>query len=423
MACNPEVTLQHRWIKGLPGPLTGGEENNNLDFICRREVPWFDIPIAINNRVEWFLTYFQSGGRKMFRSWLEKSGRYMQMIKNVLREHRLPEDLAYLVLIESGFNVKAYSRCHASGLWQFIKGTGRSYGLQINWWVDERREPEKSTLAAAEHLSDLYEEFGSWYLAMAGYNAGAGKLRWAISKAGKDDYWYLCKKRLLRRETRNYVPKMIAAALIAKQPDKYGFNDLNHLSPLRYDKVEINGALSLDLIASLADTDKEEIMMLNPGLKRWCTPPESTYALKIPPGKKDGFEKRLASVDTKKRFNFVLHRVREGETLSGIAGHYGAGIIPIKDFNRLSSIHRIRAGTTLVIPVRREAKAYMAQKGNGKGAVHVVQRGDTLWDIAKAYNISVSKLRKSNNLHGKGYIIRPGDIIYLSSKAKKSSVF
>jgi membrane-bound lytic murein transglycosylase D len=289
----------------------------------------YDIPITINKGVEWFLDYFQSSGRKTFRSWLIRSGRYLRMIRKTFKDYQLPTDLAYLALIESGFNHEAYSPCHAVGIWQFIRGTAKGYGLKINWWVDERRDPEKSTIAAAKHLSDLYHEFGSWYLAMAGYNAGAGRIRWAIRKAGTKDYWYLARKRLLRKETRSYVPKMIAATLIAKEPERYGFNELEYLPPLSCDKFTVNDATALKLIASLLDTTEGEIALLNPELKRWCTPPGVRYTLKIPCGKGELLKKGLAQMNIKKMMAFTVHKIEKGETLSTIAKRYGSSVTPI----------------------------------------------------------------------------------------------
>ncbi len=418
--------------------LTGGSfksQSNLLVFSSRHE--WkdtpsnrakitYDIPITINKQVKWYLNYFTSQERETFKSWLLRSGRYITMIKKTLRDYKLPEDLAYLALIESGFNHKAYSRCHAVGIWQFIKGTGKRCGLKINWWVDERRDPEKSTIAAAKHLLDLYQEFGSWYLAMAGYNAGAGKIRWAIKKAGIKDFWHLAEKRLLRKETRNYVPKMIAATLIAKEPERYRFNNLEYLPSLAFDRVTVEDAIGLKLIASLVDTTEEEIRLFNPELKRWCTPPGVRYTLKIPIGKGDIFKKRLARMDTKKRMTFTVHRVKKGETLSNIARRYGNSVILIKDFNRLSSIHKIRAGRTLIIPIRYKKKEVLAKReiehiDRNKKTVYIVQKGDTLYKIARKYKIDLSELRKWNNLTDGNSIIRPGEILVLASAPKKLS--
>jgi membrane-bound lytic murein transglycosylase D len=224
----------------------------------------FDIPIVINGQVERFIEYFQTTHRKPFALWLQRSGRYIPMMKEVLKQHGLPEDLVYLALIESGFNPKAYSRRRASGPWQFITRTGKKYGLEVDWWIDERRDPEKSTIAAARHLKDLYDQFSCWYLAAAGYNAGAAKISRAIQRYQTEDFWELTKHKYLKRETRHYVPKMIAAALIAKEPEKYGFTDIVYDEPIRYEKVTVPDATDLKVIARLCEVDYETIKALNP---------------------------------------------------------------------------------------------------------------------------------------------------------------
>ena len=237
-------------------------------------------------------------------------------MRNLLKENGLPEDLVYLALIESGFNPYAYSRSKASGPWQFIYLTGKKYGLKVNWWVDERRDPEKSTIAAAKYLKDLYDMFECWYLAAAGYNAGENKIVSAMKRYRTEDFWELAKYRYLKQETRDYVPQMIAAALIAKDPEKYGFIGIEYQEPLRYEKVRVPKVTDLRLIAKACEITVEELKDLNPELLRWCTPPDNPdYEIKIPFGKKELFLKNFESLQPEEKIQFKTHIVKKGETL------------------------------------------------------------------------------------------------------------
>jgi membrane-bound lytic murein transglycosylase D len=286
------------------------------------------------------------------------------MIKAILRENGLPEDLSYIALIESGLNPKARSRANAVGMWQFIRGTGKRYGLRVDWWIDERMDPEKATVAAAKYLKNLYDQFGSWYLAAAGYNAGEGKISRAVKRHGTDDFWTLAShKRPLKRETKEYVPKYLAAMLIAKDPLVYGFDEQDHTRVIAYDKVSIPNATDVRVIAEAAGTTVEEIKALNPELLRWFTPPNYPgYEIKIPAGTKDLFLKRFSDVPPSQRIAFLTHKVKKGETLSKIAKRYGTSVDPIVYLNNLKSTKRIRAGTVLMVPVRAD-KGYDRKRG------------------------------------------------------------
>ena len=397
----------------------------------------FDIPIVINDQVESFIEYFRTTHRKPFALWLQRSGRYIPMMKEVLKANGLPEDLVYMALIESGFNPKAYSRRRASGPWQFITRTGKRYGLEVDWWIDERRDPEKSTIAAARHLKDLYDQFSCWYLAAAGYNAGAGKISRAIKRYQTEDFWELTKYRYLKRETRHYVPKMIAAALIAKEPEKYGFTDIEYDEPIRYEKVTVTDATDLKVIARCCEVDYETIKALNPELKMWCTPPlRPDYEVKIPVGTRGKFLQNFSQLDPSERITFRQHQVRQGDTLSTIARHYGIKKEPIMEVNDFKSPRQLRTGSSIIIPIpadralarderggmepritkKRAARApkrvVVAEvRGPFKEIRYVVKEGDTLWDIALMYNLRVTDIRRWNNLRGN--TIRPKDELLL----------
>jgi len=369
----------------------------------------FDIPIVINERVEHFVQYFQTTAKKIFVNWLARSERYIPFMKNLLRESGLPEDLVYMALIESGFNPYAYSRMKASGPWQFIYFTGKRYGLKVNWWVDERRDPEKSTIAAAKYLKDLYDLFECWYLAAAGYNAGEGKIINAMKRYRTEDFWELTKYRYLKRETKDYVPQMIAAALIAKDPEKYGFVDIEYWEPLQYEKVEVPPVTDLRLIAKACEASVEELKELNPELLRWCTPPDSQeYEIRIPFGKKDLFLKNFETLPRQHRFQFKSHIVRKGDTLGGIARLYRVHLEPILELNRLKRSSLLSVGMNLIIPVPKDMKiAWGPETKMEKGSqslgseeiTYTIKKGDTLWSIAHETGVNIGALSRWNNLH------------------------
>jgi len=319
--------------------------------------------------VEQFIECFQTTARERFVTWLGRSQKYIPLMKNLFRAHGLPEDLVYIALIESGFDPYAYSRSKASGPWQFIYWTGKKYGLKVNWWVDERRDPEKSTLAAAKYLKDLHERFECWYLAAAGYNAGEYKIINAMKRYRTVDFWKLAEYRYLKRETKNYVPQMIAAALIAKDPKRYGFTDVEYQEPLRYEKVKVPELTGLSLVAKVCETSVEEIKNLNPELQRGVTPPsENAYEIKIPFGKKDFFLKNFEVLQPLEKFQFKTHLVKTGETLSGIARQYWVDLEPFLELNHLKRTSRISKGMTLLIPLSKDdeiKRLAMAKRKNG----------------------------------------------------------
>ncbi|HKJ04011.1 MAG TPA: lytic transglycosylase domain-containing protein, partial [Geopsychrobacteraceae bacterium] len=233
-----------------------------------------DLPLAGHQRVEKLLKYYTGNGRNSFGRWLERAGRHIPRIQLVFASEGIPLDLAYLAMIESGFNERAYSWAHAAGPWQFIESTGRIYDLRNDWWSDERRDIEKSTLAAARFLKDLNRRFkGDWYLAAAAYNAGGGKINQAVKKSGSRDFWALTEGNVLQEETKNYLPKLLAALTIVRDLEAYGFGELDFQQPISYETVIVPTSTDLEVIARLGDVDYEELKILNPELKRWCTPP------------------------------------------------------------------------------------------------------------------------------------------------------
>jgi len=376
-----------------------------------------EIPLQTNEHVERWIEFFTTGaGRTRFRIYLERAGAYEDMIRQRLRDAEMPEDLLYLAMIESGMNPNAYSRAHAVGLWQFIKGTGRRYDLEIGYWLDERRDPFKATDAAVAHLGDLYEEFDSWYLAAAAYNAGSGRVSRGIRKTGSSDFWDLADARVLRRETRNYVPKLLAATMIAKNPQAYGFTDINRAPPLEFDVVEVPDATSFDVLAEAAGTTEDEIRRLNPQYPRRVTPPDGGAEVRVPKGRSAAFVTAYAQVPPSERVTWLEHVVTRGQTLSHIAERYGVSVTAIRATNNNVNPKRLQIGQKLIIPRSGRATTRLASSApapapatraaDGSTSV-TVRRGDTLWTIARAHGVSTGELMTMNNLNSS--VIHPGD--------------
>ncbi len=400
-----------------------------LEAPAQERAPSFDIPVTRNAKVEQWLAYFQGKGRKWFRVWLERSGRYIPPMRKILRDHDLPEDLVYLAMIESGFSPKAYSRARAVGPWQFIKSTGRLYGLKSNFWLDERRDPEKSTIAAARHLKDLYDQFQSWKLAAAAYNAGARKVSNAIRRYKTEDFWELTKGRYLRAETKHYVPKIIAAALIAKEPEKYGFADIQYQDPLEYDKIIVPEPVNLVFLAKKAGIEIAELMAINPELNHTVTPPDvKNYELRIPARTSQQFLVALNSLEESEKFQYASHTVKRGDTLYGISRGFGVPVSEIMELNKLRSSKYLKVGQTLLIPIpagvkwagkrstqtasvspRKTSKPQISKKLDSK--VHVVRRGESLWSIAQRYGVTITDIKQENGIH-KNFIY-PGKRLYI----------
>jgi len=399
------------------------------------EIDQNNIPLQMNRRVELALKYFQTKGRKVFTIWLERSGQYEHLIKPILREHDLPENLFYLAMIESGFNPKAFSYARASGLWQFIYATGSYYGLRSDWWFDERRDPLLATHAAAKHLKDLNDRFGDWYLALAGYNCNPKRIESNMRRYVTNDFWQL---KRLPRQTRNYIPTFIAANIIAENPEKYGFV-VNKLEPVVYDTTHISECVDLEIVAQCTDTTFDYIKKINPAVKRWCTPPGvDNFVLNVPLGKKDIFKANYAQIPDGKKRSWVRHRVRSGETLSVIASKYGSTVSVIKSYNKIrGSMIYVDQYILIPVPQNKNYYRYQAQytsKSSPKRSVrkvipngykkvnYIVKKGDTLGEIAENYHTRASKIRSWNGLYY-GQHIYPNQklVLWVPQDYKKSN--
>jgi len=307
--------------------------------------------------------------KERFSLYLSRSGKYLELMKGILKENNVPEEIVFIPLIESGFNPNAYSPARAVGYWQFIASTAKRYGLEINWWKDERKDPVKSTVAAANYLRDLYDMFGSWNLAMAAYNAGEGKILRALNKTKADDYWSLLKTQHIKSETKNYVPKFIAASVIATSPANYGFDNIEFHPPLNYDKVTLKSPVDLEIIAECAETSVEAIRDLNPELRRWCTPPDvPEYALRVPKGKKDVFGENLGKIPEEKRLSIDVYTARKGDTIKTISNKTGVPVQVILDLNAMEKIIPLQAGMKIYLPPKGKFKLDADDKKMAKKA-------------------------------------------------------
>ncbi len=408
-------------------------DEDSADFDLKlpdHDLPDSDIPLTVNDKVEYFIYYFQTSARHAFTKWLSRSERYIPMMKQVLKQEGLPEDLVYLAMIESGFSPHAYSVARAVGPWQFMSGTGKRYSLRIDRWIDERRDPLKSTVAAALYLKELYSLFNNdWYLAAAGYNAGENKILRAIDMYNSHDFWQLAKGSYLKRETKDYVPKLLAAAIIAKDPARYGFADVAYLPAAEFDTVAIPSRTDLDLVAKLCNVSVNTIHALNPELRRWCTPPNYPgYLLKIPYGTKPTFETAYDRIPEDQRFHervvYARYRARRKDSLAAIARRYGTTPRLLAKLNHISTRSRVR-GKSLIVPLPTEAadndtpRTVARKRDTGTFTkYYTVKRGDTLASLARRFNVSSRILSIWNNLKGR-LALRPGKRIIVAKYVDK----
>ena len=383
--------------------------NNTLNPIkikpLKKEVCGF--PVTRNKQVDFYLDQFRNKQRNTFKTWLERSARYLPYINKELEKAGLPKELGYLAMIESGFNPSAYSRSHASGLWQFMPGTGRDYGLQVNSWIDERRDPEKATKAAISYLKSLYRRFGDWQLAVAAYNGGEGKIEQGLRKYKAKNFWELARHKYLHLETKRYVPKLIAAILLAREQEKYGFTNLKWDKPISYDLVKVPSRTHLGAVATSASLSVKKLRELNNDLLRDQVPAaKNGYLLKVPAGSSRLVKANLRRVHPVSRTSYVTHKVRRNETLKAISRRYKLSMTSLLKANNLRS-SKLKRGQRLRIPSSGE-KYVLLQKGQSvdqyytahgsKTLVHRLAKGETLSKVSQTYKVPVKMIMSWNGI-------------------------
>lgn len=388
-----------------------------------------DIPIPQNSRVLQYVELFQGRLRDFIQEGLTRGAQYLPMIQKVFRAEGLPLDLAYIPIIESGFKPNAVSKAKAKGPWQFMKATALENGLHHDWYIDERSDPEKATIAAAKYLKTLNKLFdGDWNLVLAAYNGGPGRVQRAVKRSGKEDFWELSQSsRYLPRETREYVPLILAAIIVAKNPVQYGF-EIVESEPVSYDRVTVPRAIDLRRVAEWTGSSIDEIQALNPQLRRWTTPVKyPTFELKVPAGTGPQFETRLADASPADLNALKWYTVRSGDTLTTIARKLGVSRTDLAEANSLSTKARVRGGQELIIPrapatllasrTDRTAPVQLASRpvtgtatipdapAHPRTIVYKVKRGDTLFSIAELFDTTVAKLKSWNQLNGNSLAI------------------
>jgi membrane-bound lytic murein transglycosylase D len=398
-----------------------------------------------------WIEFFTGAGRSVFERWLKRSGRYMDLFRAVLQKEGLPPDLVHLVFVESGFNLNARSVSAAVGPWQFLRSTGRLFGLTVNQWVDERRDPEKSTVAAARYLKHLYSIFGDWPLALASYNAGEGTVLRAIKSQGTTNYWDL----RLPRQTEEYVPQFMAVLAISRDPEKYGFDAIEVEDPMAFDEIAFQGPVDLRAIAKLAECSYDELRTLNPAVRTHAARgANGVTTLRVPQGKGEILMQRLQQGARLPAVDLTLkHRVKRGETLQGIANQYHVNAEQLARANGIGRKHPLRLGTTLTVPASmrspslevvasddpRASTGYVPERNirpsaqldgasTAEGRITVtVRRGETLAQIADRYGVSVDDIRRWNRLkttsvrRGTRLKLRTGDALVSENTAADSA--
>ena len=400
--------------------------------------PYGEIPMDFHPDVEKWTKYFTDRGRDQMKIYLERSSRYLSLMKSVLKENKLPKDLVYIALIESGFSPKALSRSNAVGYWQFIYGTGKRYGLRIDGYVDERRDPVLSTRAAANYFKELFSLFESWPLVLAAYNSGEYRVNRAVLKHYNRNFWYLSSKKALPRETRNYFPKFISAVLIAKNPKKYGFSEVNYQEPIQYDLIDTIQPISLKLLAKQMNIPEKDLKALNPMYKGEYIPVyENKTTLRVPVGTaplaKASLEKSRMKAPKHSYHYHYWYRVRSGDSLYKIARRHRTTVSKLRRANKLGRSSLIRVGQKLKIPTRRlvaSAKKASAKRSLAKAnkEFHIVHKGQSLASIARLYGLKLSYFKELNNIQGNP-IIHPNQKLRIkkapavSSASKKSNYY
>jgi len=398
------------------------------ELVSRKDIH-FDVPMVWNEKVIKALSYYLRSRPGTINKWLERAAFYLPVMKKMFADSGLPQDLAYLPLIESGFNTQAYSRAHAAGVWQFISSTGKIYGLRHCYWLDERRDPLKSTTSAIRYLKKLYTDFGNWHLALAAYNCGEGGVGRAIEKSGQTDYWQLP----LPKETKNYVPCYLAALTIAKNPDLFNFS-YDTSKTFAFDTVRISNCIDMRDISDALEINYDEFKKANPHIVHWCTPPDITNVqLYLPAGKIDRFNEYVASIPDSEKVRWYVYKIRRGDNIQSISHRFKVSPDAVREINRLKKNSKIIAGKVLYIPI--PAKSDVTQYAQMSSAAqenqtvkkknkcvsdrsdkvqYKVKHGDTVGKIALLFDVSEGEVEDWNGISGSK--IRVGQMLTIYSE-------
>src|SRR5579863_303510 len=364
-----------------------------------------DLPLMLTDPVASYINYFSNRGRGVLERALIRGGRYQDMIRSVLKQEGVPQDLIFIAQAESGFHPTALSRAGARGIWQFMASRAKGYGLERNPWMDERQDPEKSTRAAAHHLKDLYNQFGDWYLAMAAYNSGPGTVQSAVKRTGYADFWQLYNRNVLPKETRNYVPIILAMTIMAKNPEQYGLATLQRESPVPFDTVQIDYAVDLRLVAECVDVPAATLQDLNPALLRLTTPPGKSYELHLPQGTKEQYQTSIAKIPEDMRVWWRYHQIVPSDTLASISKTYRTTPRAIAQANNFSADKAndedLQAGSKLIIPIEPGRRLSDSTQAYARHlTVYKIRRGDTVQRVADNFGVSAVMVRRWNHLKG-----------------------
>jgi membrane-bound lytic murein transglycosylase D len=358
-----------------------------------------DLPLMMTDQVAGYISYFSNRGRGTFERAFARSGRYHDMMVSILKQEGVPQDLIYLAQAESGFQPTAVSRAGARGIWQFMGSRARGYGLQRSMWVDDRQDPEKSTRAAARHLKDLYTQFGDWYLAMAAYNSGPGTVQAAVRRTGYADFWELYRRNVLPKETRNYVPIILAMTIVSKNLSQYGFDDVSKDEPAAVDSLNINYPVDLRLVADCVDATPAQLQQLNPSLLRLSTPKEGTFELRLPAGTKLQYQAAIAAIPSGMRLWWRYPTVHSGDTLASLARTYRTTAKSISEANHLDGTE-LQPDAKLIVPVAPGKHVSDTATYARRITRYKVRKGDTVQTVAENFGVSAQMLRRWNGLRG-----------------------
>jgi membrane-bound lytic murein transglycosylase D len=358
-----------------------------------------DLPLMMTDQVAGYISYFSNRGRGTFERAFARSGRYHDMMVSILKQEGVPQDLIYLAQAESGFQPLAVSRAGARGIWQFMGSRARGYGLQRSMWIDDRQDPEKSTRAAARHLKDLYAQFGDWYLAMAAYNSGPGTVQAAVRRTGYADFWELYRRNVLPKETRNYVPIILAVTIMTKNLSHYGFDDVSMEEPTAFDSVTISYPVDLRLVADCVDATPAQLQQLNPGLLRMSTPREGTFVLHLPAGTKEQYQTAIAAIPAGMRLWWRYPSVHSGDTLATLARNYHITAKSIATANHLDGAELPSDGK-VIIPLAPGKHPSDTATYARRITRYKVRKGDTVLTVAENFGVSPQMLRRWNGLRG-----------------------